>query len=149
MAKRRHRALLTHFAAPNSTEKGHVLPQIRRCEGNWRRLYEQKEAFSTHQTRKQKNKGSWLYEQKKPLASTRTQRCKGKRNGVWVQKEAFASDPAASLRRIPKPPQKNLQHTRPTIASHTQRTAAALPHFPHHHLPKNAARCIGQRSALR
>jgi len=27
MAKRRHRALLAHFAAPNSTEKGHILPQ--------------------------------------------------------------------------------------------------------------------------
>ena len=27
MAKRRHRALLTHFAAPNSTEKGYILPQ--------------------------------------------------------------------------------------------------------------------------
>ena len=61
MAKRRHRALLAHFAAPNSTEKGHVLPQIRGYEGSWRRLYEQKEAFPTLQTRKQKDKGSRLY----------------------------------------------------------------------------------------
>ena len=149
MAKRRHRALFTHFAAPNSTEKGHVLPQTRGYEGSWRGLYEQKEAFPTLQTRKQKDKGSWLYEQKKPLASTRTQRCKGKRNGVWVQKEAFASDPAASLRRIPKPPQRNLQHTPPIVASRIQRTDTALHHFPYHHLPKKAVRCIGQRSALR
>lgn len=149
MAKRRHCALLTHFEAPNSTEKGHISPQIRGYEGSRRRLYEQKEAFPTLQTRKQKDKGSRLYRQKKPLASTRIQRCKGKENGVGVQKEAFASVPAANLRRIPKPPQKNLQHTRPTIASRPPRTDATLPHPTRHHLPKNAAQCISQRSALR
>lgn len=84
MAKRRHRALLAHFAAPNSTEKGHVLPQTRGYEGSWRGLYEQKEAFPTLQTWKQKDKGSRLYGQKKPLASTRIQRCKRKENGVGV-----------------------------------------------------------------
>lgn len=58
MTKRRHRALLAHFAAPNSTEKGHVLPQIRRYEGSRRGLYEQKEAFPTLQTRNKRTKGA-------------------------------------------------------------------------------------------
>ena len=133
MAKRRHRALLAHFAAPNSTEKGHVLPQTRGYEGNWRGLYEQKEAFPTLQTRKQKDKGSVRF---CPSCESET------------DSQTAPKDPPAHTPNHSKPHPKNGSSTTPFPPPSSIEKRSAV-HWPTQRAPiANAARCIVHRTAL-